>query len=601
MEFNEKKYKSSYIITEEELSNQIKNYQLTEIRGLKIYYDQNIEMIEVEKNSKKILLMGYCFDIRNSYKTTTKVLEGLLDSENIHDDLDYINGRYNIIIYSDKEHFIYSDASQMRPLVYNKEAKILASHDSLLKDILVSKNIKVNKRDEQRHTELDFTRFKEIHKFNPSLFLQYSNFEFERFYPRNHLVQTSAEETFIEMKPFLDQSIKYLENIQKDIFVTVTGGIDSRVSAALTRDFSNKVEYLTYTKKMKKIASKMAKTIYRTDENITTEMKRFLGWNHSIVNIDNYEVSNDEKERNMKVFNSSHSYSLGNYYRTEKKYYKALHVKSTVFGMGKADFPSNLDKSGDTFDFYEKCIHGLPKNFENDQNYKGKINGYFERNLVTEDVTMGRHYYDLFHLESRMGNWHSMLTLETDPETDEFIFTNTRKMIDLIQQPSINERRDYKLYKLIIERYWPVLLQFNINKMNTEKYDELNELTLEKVKIKSISQVMITKENNSIYIQPDTNLVNINDFYTFSIDNKYEENKKVKITSFYKNKKARKNINVIIRSGEKIRLYDIVELNNGVEINCSDIPVVVSIVYSSNFSTKSWIKAGLLKIELIEI
>src|SRR5699024_3120271 len=88
----------------------------------------------------------------------------------------------------------------------------------------------------------------------------------------------------------------------------------------------------------------------------------------------------------------------------------ALHIKSTVFGMGKADFPEELDNKSDDFKFYKKCIHGLSVAFKKLYNLDEEAPKYFERNLVTEGVTLNRHYFDLFHLESRMGNWHSALT-----------------------------------------------------------------------------------------------------------------------------------------------------------------------------------------------
>src|SRR5699024_9535535 len=147
-----------------------------------------------------------------------------------------------------------------------------------------------------------------------------------------------------------------------------------------------------------------------------------------------------------------------------RNFKNVLHIKSTVFGMGKADYPDELNEKADSLSFYKECIHGLSLAFNKLYNLNEESSKYFERNLVTEGVTLNRHYFDLFHLESRMGNWHSALTLESDPETEEFIFTNSRKMIDFIQQPKLEERKEFTLYKRIIDHYWPLLLHFGINK-----------------------------------------------------------------------------------------------------------------------------------------
>lgn len=604
MRINELKYNSSYVISEWNLDSVLSQYKYVNIDKIKLYYDEDVDITQVQDGNDSITMIGYCFDIRDGSKDSKDILLDILNTDNLEEELDYINGRYNFIIQINSTVKVYSDASQLRPLVYHEESKTLASHDSLLKEILAVYEIEVEQRSPGFHTELDFTRFKDIYKFNPSLFLDYTNFEFTRFYPRENLIRQSSQEVFKEMKPYLDQSRIYLENIDNDKFVSVTAGIDSRVSAALTRDFSNEMEYLTYTQSRKRLATKMAKKIYKIDEKITTDMRDYLGWNHSIIKLSDYTPPKDEIKELNKIYNSKHAYALANYYK-DKNYNKAIHVKSTVFGMGKADFPSELDQQEDTYDFYKKCVHGLPQRFFDHADFDKEMEAYFERNLINEGVTKGRHYFDLFHLESRMGNWHSMLTLETDPQTEEFIFTNCRKMIDFIQSPSTQEKRNFKLFKEIINYYWPVLLQFGINSIKKEQREGNDEQDTEELivttgnglSIKHINKIDIKENNGAIVVKPDSDLVNIYDSYSFAIE---KENFSVKLTSFYRNQKAKNKINVIIKNTDNIEVFDILELNDGITIELKDKPVIVSVVYRANFTSKSWVDAGRLKIEQLK-
>lgn len=604
MRINELKYNSSYVISEWNLDSVLSQYKYVNIDKIKLYYDEDVDITQVQDGNDSITMIGYCFDIRDGSKDSKDILLDILNTDNLEEELDYINGRYNFIIQINSTVKVYSDASQLRPLVYHEESKTLASHDSLLKEILAVYEIEVEQRSPGFHTELDFTRFKDIYKFNPSLFLDYTNFEFTRFYPRENLIRQSSQEVFKEMKPYLDQSRIYLENIDNDKFVSVTAGIDSRVSAALTRDFSNEMEYLTYTQSRKRLATKMAKKIYKIDEKITTDMRDYLGWNHSIIKLSDYTPPKDEIKELNKIYNSKHAYALANYYK-DKNYNKAIHVKSTVFGMGKADFPSELDQQEDTYDFYKKCVHGLPQRFFDHADFDKEMEAYFERNLINEGVTKGRHYFDLFHLESRMGNWHSMLTLETDPQTEEFIFTNCRKMIDFIQSPSTQEKRNFKLFKEIINYYWPVLLQFGINSIKKEQREGNDEQDTEELivttgnglSIKHINKIDIKENNGAIVVKPDSDLVNIYDSYSFAIE---KGNFSVKLTSFYRNQKAKNKINVIIKNTDNIEVFDILELNDGITIELKDKPVIVSVVYRANFTSKSWVDAGRLKIEQLK-
>lgn len=600
MKINKLIYNSGYIITEWNLENILSNFKVLNMKDLNIYYDENVNVIEERYEDDSIVMVGYCFDIRDSDKSQNEILRELLLSDSLEEDLDYINGRYNFVIRRGIEYQIFSDASQLRPLIYHKNTRMLASHDSLLNEVLLKYDINLERRNSGFHTELDFTRFKELYKFNPSMYLNFKTFDFVRFYPRTQLQERSIEEIFKEMKPFLDNSRKFLEKIDNDKFVTVTAGIDSRVSAALTRDFSNEIEYLTYTQSPKKLATKMAKQIYKIDEKITTDMKKYLGWNHNIIKLSDYAPSKEKINELSEIYNSKHAYALANYYRDTKKYDKAIHVKSTVFGMGKADFPKELDSHKDTLEFYKKCIHGLPQRFVQNEDVSKEVDEYFKRNMINEGVTKGRHYFDLFHLESRMGNWHSMLTLETDPETEEFIFTNCRKMIDLIQSPSVVERRDFRLYKKIIKEYWPVLLSFGINSVinGTMADNDIYDIRHKQTKVTAINKITIEKKAETLTLKPSVDLINVFDTYSFSIENESKDRKIVKITSFYRKTKAKNKINIIIKTKEDVKVYDILELNKGINLTLDDKPVVVYVVYRANFTSSSWVDAGKLQLDI---
>lgn len=602
MEIHDLEFKSAYIITKLNLDTTISNFNKLEIGMMNLYYDDHLDIKSHEEDTTSIHLLGYCYDIRDGLKQEDTILNDLLNSTRLHDDLDYIGGRYILIINTGDNQYIYSDPLQVKPLVYHVESESLASHDTLLSYILAEHKYEITKPSGYKNNSLDYTQFDEINKYNPSLYTDFKNFEFIRFYPRTQLETRSVDDVFKEMKPYLDEVIKYLRNLKQTIFVTVTGGVDSRVSTSLTRDFSNEVEYLTYTKKRETLDTDLKKLVYRNDQAITAEMKKYLGWNHTIIDLDDYKPSKSEVDTYLKKFNSRHAYSLINYYRDHKKYYKALHVKSTAFGMGKADFSKELDIKEDTHEFYEKCIYGLPRGFKQQQDYNEKLMDFFNRNLMSEGYPMGRHFYDLFYLESRMGNWHSSLTLETDPETDEFILINTRKFIDLIMTPSIDDRRNHQLYKRIINHYWPVLLKFDINKLpNSNKkslYDDC-KMDLNEISIIGLNKVSLVKENNSIVIKPKTKQIYEFDMYTFSVLNNTGKGKKIRLTSFYKNIKAKNKIRVMIKQKMSVKTYDILDLNDGFDVDLSIGNVTVSVYYSYNFDKISWINAGRIKVEEI--
>ncbi|WP_020006172.1 hypothetical protein [Salinicoccus albus] len=592
-------YRNAYILAPEDINLKgLKSFDDIKFGDYRFYYSKIQDAVIYQHNDDLIILTGYCFDIRDSHLTEAQVLENLYETDDVPRELEYINGRYFVIIHKNGMTRVYSDASQLRPLVYHQDSRIIASHDELISSVLKNNGYQLHKRSEFNHNELDFTRFEEIFKFNPSLALDMDRFTFSRIYPRIALEEKSASETFKEMRKYLDNSIQWLKNNHQYKFLSLTGGIDSRVSAALTREISNDVEFMTYTKSREKLKTELSRLIYTTDDKVTRQLKENMVWNHTIFNLDEFTPSKKFTEYNQHILYSNHSFNLANYYKNERKFDHALHIKSTVFGLGKADFPAELDDSRDSYDFYQKCIHGLSVAFRKLYTVKDEAPKYFERNLVSEGVTLNRHYFDLFHLESRMGNWHSALTLETDPETDEFIFTNSRKMLDLIQQPALQEKRDFELFKIIIDHYWPILLHFGINKYHELGLEFMKDMR-ETVELKK--NVAVNYNPNDLiqdetkgerYIQPFGDKVYAYKNYdlVFSCDD--GKTKTVMLKTTYSNQSGRGRIKVTIRGHEIFEEHDVLDMNNGVSFDLGDSPIMINITYDKDYKNTSWQSAA---------
>jgi len=600
MIFKSNNYRKGYLLVPNDLKVQnMAGAGQKEIGEYLLYFSNELTVHTKSVGSGTAILAGYAFDIRNPNLAEHEILENLLTIVDVTEELEYINGRYFIIIHNTDGTCLYSDASQLRPLVYHIESKVLASHDAMIQDLLVDHDINLERISGFNHNELDFTRYHDIFKFNPSLSLELNTFEFERVYPRVELKERTSRYTFSEMKEYLDNSIKWLKKNQQYKFLSMTGGVDSRVSAALTRELSDDIEYMTYTKSQKTLKTDLAKLIYSNDEKITKQMQRNLAWNHTIFNLDEFEPDERFIEETEKVLYSNHSYKLANYYRNYRKFDNALHIKSTVFGMGKADFPEELDNKSDDFKFYKKCIHGLSVAFKKLYNLDEEAPKYFERNLVTEGVTLNRHYFDLFHLESRMGNWHSALTLETDPETEEFIFTNSRKMIDLIQQPFLGERKEFVLYKMIIDNYWQLLLHFGINKYHDIGLEFLKDVK-DKIEVRNDifveynpNESIVERQKSRFYFQPSDEKAFASKNYEFTISNEKKQGK-LGLKSTYSNENGRGRIKITIRGHGVYKEYDVLDMNKEILLDISEDPVLVNITYDRDYKNASWQSAARL-------
>src|SRR5699024_4264214 len=102
-------------------------------------------------------------------------------------------------------------------------------------------------------------------------------------------------------------------------------------------------------------------------------------------------------------------------------------------------------------------------------------------------------------------------------ETEEFIFTNSRKIIDIIQLPTIDKRRKFSLYKEIIKDNWPVLLFFGINESENlyEQTEDLLQKEYKGLKISRNRNLDITEENGNLNILPKSYQISLNNNYNF--------------------------------------------------------------------------------------
>src|SRR5699024_9594199 len=118
------------------------------------------------------------------------------------------------------------------------------------------------------------------------------------------------------------------------------------------------------------------------------------------VDLADFNLSNSEKKQALEVLQSTHSFPLIDYFRNERKFNKALHIKSTVYGMGKSDFPLIKNHAPKTIEDMKEFIHGVSKEAKKMPSYSEIVNDYLKRNLQVEGVGKGRHYFEIFHLES---------------------------------------------------------------------------------------------------------------------------------------------------------------------------------------------------------
>lgn len=580
-----------------------------------VFISQDYHYFKVEKNGVSAILIGYCFDIRNSEIKNEKVLKEILKlnkRNSWYDFMDYLNGRYSIIISKENQLYIYCDATNMKPVFYNNKHHLVASHEYIIKEILFKfYNEEVTDSSYVRKNAMDWTDTMGIYKLSPSVELEYHSFTMERIFPRDDRLTCSVEEAVNTMGPYLRETLKWLSSQSNKRF-SLTGGVDSRVSLSVVKPLVNQMGFFTYLKKDEVIRSESMQNSYYNDQKVVADIVYNLNLKHKTFFIPTHAETKDSQYINTLkgTMSSQHSYQLSYYLDHSNEFKDAMHIKSTVQSIGKSSFPTELYDENN----FENLLSGIKKWVPDELKMKSRYNQFYKEiteylkriNLsVTE--TYGYHILDLIFLESRLGNFQSNITQETDKTMEVFNIFNSRKMIELLLSVPLKDRQNQNIVKQIINQYWPILEDFAVNDSPSLKdkyiyiqnafknslYRKLFNRTL--VILADVEGLNVYEEDKSIVVEAENLPLIPGREYKIKLLSYNNESKPIRLKSIYNNDKGREIVMVKINGIE----MDIVDLYETYETKISPEKYFeIKFIVSKRKEKKSWLKATRLYIDL---
>lgn len=604
-------YKAFFIT---ELTGDVDNFTNYILPGNKNLYISNDYTFSYKKfDEKEIYLLGYCLDIRDGSLSTDEIVSNLLnttDKEAFYDEVDYLNGRFTLIYTNNKNTFVTTDATSMKPVFYNPEYKLISSHEYVIKKLLTDKfQVTLTQNLLYRKGFMDFTYNKEVFKLNPSIEIEINDFTRERIFPRRDKGVNTIENGYEILVPYFAETIKWLKNQPNKIF-SLTGGQDSRLTLAILKSLINDMGFFTYLKQSQSLKrNKFAKRQYSNDEMIVDQMVDNLNLKHEFFTIPDLKADDEYYQRMSETLTSNHSYGLSKFYEDNPKFHNALHIKSTIQSVAKSTFPrdlymrNNIDSVAEALQMWSFPVG---TNAKRKASLKKCIEDYMERNELSFDNIYDYHMLDMMFLEVRLGNFQSNITQETDKSLEVFNIINSRKMIEIFLSPELAERQKLALNQIIIDNYWPVLNFFGINDEPEDMFKQVNQLkheldealdinfyVKEDMEIVKRNNLTISKSNRGLIIKPKNVPLLPEEEYPFEIVNNRGKDMEVTLTSTYKNPKGKGVISIKTSDQE----YDILKFNKGMKFK---IPAKGSVNFSYSIKEEknklSWLNAGTIII-----
>lgn len=477
MAFNERLYPFGYVFSDEKNINLPEHFDELKICE-KYYYafDSMSSKNILERNNNFLIIHGEFvhIGIDNQY-TEQGLMERLFatyfsDYSSFLNLLDFISGRYVIIIGNLNEVKIFPDASNSRSNYYTTDKNSVASHVFLLSSQGNYERVNFGKELPELKNALLETPFFKIKSAIPNFYINFYKKKQERFFPRENNKYTKLNENkkFELIERFWKLQLDYYTTKYDNLLFSLTGGGDSRFSLALAKDYLDKMKFFTYSRTSGMDKSSQTAIGLTMDYNIVTQMLEIMSIEHKFIYFVEDKIELSEKDNNLISKNSigRHSSFLIPQIKANYSQSNLMHIRGNLLEIGKTRYYRNVYRESNLEEMKKAFINRYAKNVSEDsQKFVNEKYDEFVKQLKYDENVFDYHLLDLYHWEIRMGRWHSEILNTHDIVFGTISPFNHRALIDLTLSFSYEKRKDEYAFREIINRNYPVLNFFGDNEL----------------------------------------------------------------------------------------------------------------------------------------
>jgi len=454
-DYSQKLFARGYIISDE-LPSCPSTWNEAAFGELLLAYHPSVEISRaVAGPACEVLCLGIIFDTRSAEITRAEYLDRLVTALARSEDamlaeLSHSNGRY-VMLYRTTEGrvFFLTDATSMRCGFFHfGRHRTISSHLEL-----AAIDAGISGRENDRKSKFGFpgrqTPYKGIYLLTPNTKLNLVTMQPERYWPTKPLppMELAAAASLVAER--LQNAYRRI-TMDYDAFVTVTAGLDSRVTLAIA---GTDGRYATY---------------YRNDgvdtdaidrETAVAIAKRF-GLNHTVLGAETRKNIPEDFLKVLKFNTYRHhlprmTYAYNRYMIRDPT--RAVHIRSNLSEIGRMFYQG---RGSDP-----KTPEDLLKLWSAKADLRTE-----ENRLLFEEFAETTQFFrapmektSLFYWEHRMGCWHSQVATESDIVCESLSLYNSRHLLTAMVsiEPEL-QKRSVLMKKIITDR-WPELAEFPVN------------------------------------------------------------------------------------------------------------------------------------------
>lgn len=463
------------------------------IENFYLYLHEDQKGFVVNRNGKTYVLIGHAYNPWENMSDESQILETLASALEVNNikffyELSKVTGVFIVIVIDGDKVFAVQDSTGIMPLFYsdNNGELYFSSHSQLIADLcqfqmdpkierLVNSNFYLIGI---RHLPGLKSPFSQIKALTANTYLEIFPFKIHRFFPNRKLV-TKTENPLETIATVLKNSMELISN-KFNASISLTGGTDSRMTLAATKDFYDKYKYFSF------ISTKAEEK----DAIAAQKIGEQLGLNHSIYKVpkNNEEIADFEEisaiiNHNAGYMKKHKDAELRKIIFLYQQNQIVMEVKSHISEIGRAFYYKKLGRNMMPHPLKPRHMSNLYKRNMFDRKTLKYMDDSFQEFI--QKTQFGHNFNDrydesdMFYWEHRMSQWASFVKLDFNISHDTTIIYNNRKLLDMFMDFSLEDRIADEPQKEIIKFLNEKLYDLNISNQNA--MGDKKRILLEKV------------------------------------------------------------------------------------------------------------------------
>lgn len=421
------------------------------------------ELVTIGDGDRWVLVHGLCLyagdDERDMTPAHRLAEAAATDESSFLDLLDVLGGRHVVLLGTADGYSLYQDATGMRSVYFSPEAELVGSHAHLLNN-LQKHRLRSEREGQQAFIRSwDRTPYVGIHALLPNHSLSVPGMRINRFFPRisNRYLGHSVEERVAEYLKLWERQWQELTKVDSQLFLSVTGGQDSRTTIALLGSRVSDLKTFTYAAN-KELRTVQAKSL-RLDTKIVKQITTIIPMDHRVFRRSPKDSHRIEPYASLLELNTlrGHGSWLIPHYVQLAQDEPSIHIRGNTYGLYKAHWREKFSNgSPEEVELWFLDQTQADSHYEPDRDRVAHIRNGIRQWGYDENL----HEYlisDLLYWEIRLGRWASEIYNETDIAFNSLDFTNTRRLLELALSFTIDEKSSGYFQSELVNATSPVL------------------------------------------------------------------------------------------------------------------------------------------------